>query len=152
MCNSVMEGATSAVYCQPMEKKSQIWLSLVGKHNRVHRPSDHDSVGEDRMYRIMHVLPWMPISCHEWADSTMIFMSNEIMSENYCRIASRVTEHRNHWLIISPFLLRMLHFDLALWCRHGSICGITRTRGTGIVTSYSSIVLTHTNWRKRYLE
>ena len=28
------------------------------------------------------------------------------------------------------------------------ICDVTRTRGTGIVTSYSSIVLARANWRK----
>ena len=28
------------------------------------------------------------------------------------------------------------------------ICDVTRTQGTGIVTSYSLIVLSHANWRK----
>ena len=28
------------------------------------------------------------------------------------------------------------------------ICDVTQTRGTGIVTSYSSIVLARANWRK----
>ena len=28
------------------------------------------------------------------------------------------------------------------------ICDVARTQGTGIVTSYSSIVLAHANWRK----
>ena len=28
------------------------------------------------------------------------------------------------------------------------ICDVMRTRGTGIMTSYSSIVLARTNWRK----
>ena len=30
--------------------------------------------------------------CHEWGDSTMIFTSDDVTSENHCRIASRVTK------------------------------------------------------------
>ena len=30
--------------------------------------------------------------CHEWGDSAMIFTSDEVTSENHCRIASRVTK------------------------------------------------------------
>ena len=39
-------------------------------------------------------------------------------------------------------------FDLALWRHHSSICDVTRTRGTGIVMSYLSIVLAHTHWHE----
>ena len=37
---------------------------------------------------------------------------------------------------------------LALWRPQSSICGVTRTRATGVVTSYSSIVLAGANWHK----
>ena len=30
--------------------------------------------------------------CHEWGDSAMIFTSDEVTSENHCRIAPRVTK------------------------------------------------------------
>ena len=40
----------------------------------------------------MHELPWITIFCHEWGDSAMIFTSDEVTSENHCRIASRVTK------------------------------------------------------------
>ena len=39
-------------------------------------------------------------------------------------------------------------FDLALWRHHSSICNVTRTRGYGIATSHSSIVLARINWYK----
>ena len=39
-------------------------------------------------------------------------------------------------------------FDLALWRHHSSTCNVTRTRGYGIATSHSSIVLARINWCK----
>ena len=38
---------------------------------------------------------WVTVNnnfCHEWADSAIIFTSDEVTSENHCRIASRVTK------------------------------------------------------------
>ena len=49
------------------------------------RVDSHISIG----LRIMHELPWITIFCHEWGDSAMIFTSDEVTSENHCRIASR---------------------------------------------------------------
>ena len=46
--------------------------------------------------RIVYGLPWMSISCHESGDSEMISTSNEITSENRCRISSRETKNRIH--------------------------------------------------------
>ena len=79
---------------------------------------------------------------HEWGDSAMIFTSDEVTSENHCRIASRVTKkviHGNeciilfitryfmswthispknyHRVLISPLLPRTVISDLVL-CRH----------------------------------
>ena len=37
---------------------------------------------------------WVTVNnnfCHEWGDSALIFMSDEVTSENHCRIPSRVT-------------------------------------------------------------
>ena len=42
----------------------------------------------------MHELPWITIFCHEWGDSAIHFTSDEVTSENHCRIASRVTKNR----------------------------------------------------------
>ena len=79
--------------------------------------------------------------CHEWGDSTMIFTSDEVTSENHCRIASRVTKkslftvtnvlfyilhailcHKSaknyHRTLISPLLLRAAFSDRALWRHH----------------------------------
>ena len=44
------------------------------------------------IWRIMHELPWITIFCHEWGNSAMIVTSDEVTSENHCRIASRVTK------------------------------------------------------------
>ena len=52
-------------------------------------------------------------------------------------------------MLIPPFS-PMTVYDpaLALWRPQSSICGVTRTRVTGVVTSYSSIVLAGANWHK----
>ena len=91
----------------------------------------------------MHELPWITIFCHEWGDSAMIFTSDEVTSENHCRITSWVTKkiviHGNeciilfltryfmswthksaknfHRALISPLLPRAAFSDWALW-RH----------------------------------
>ena len=40
----------------------------------------------------MHELPWITIFGHEWGDLPMIFTSDEVTSENYWQIESRVTQ------------------------------------------------------------
>ena len=92
----------------------------------------------------------------------MIFTNDEVTSENHCRIASRVTKiviqgnecivlfvapyimswtHKSaknyNRALISPLLPRAVFPDLALWRQHNW----SVTRDTGIVTSYSSIVI-----------
>ena len=92
----------------------------------------------------MHELPWITSFCHEWGDSAMIFTSDEVTSENHCRIASRVTKkiaiHGNeciilfltryflslthksakhyHRALISSMLPRAAFSDRALWRHH----------------------------------
>ena len=110
---------------------------------------------------------------HEWGDLPMIFTSDEVTSENHWQITSRVTKkiviHGNECIIL--FLTRcfiswthrsakqssIVHFTIVarddlFWLNIVTssqlICDVTRTRGTGIVTSYSSIVLARANWRK----
>ena len=45
--------------------------------------------------------------CHEWGDSVMIFTSDEVTSENHCRIASRVT--KNSLFTVTNVLFYFLH-------------------------------------------
>ena len=42
--------------------------------------------------KIIHLLPWIPIFCHLWSDSAMIFTRDFVTRENHCRIASLVTK------------------------------------------------------------
>ena len=111
--------------------------------------------------------------CHEWGDSAMIFTSDEVTSENHCRIASRVTEkssftvtnvvfyfshailcheHTNPLKLSSNAHFAIVVKDGLFWLSIMTspqlICDVTRTRDTGIVTSYSSIVIARVNWRK----
>ena len=55
----------------------------------------------------MHELPWITIFCHEWGDSAMIFTSDEVTSENHCRIASRVT--KTSLFMVTNVLFYFLH-------------------------------------------
>ena len=52
----------------------------------------------------MHELPWITIFGHEWGDLPMIFMSDEVTSENHWQITSRVTKkiviHGNECIIL----------------------------------------------------
>ena len=100
----------------------------------------------------------------------MIFTSDEVTSENHCRIASRVT--KKSLFTVTNVLLYFLHAILChehtnslrtlielsfCHCCQGRpfltmycdviTCGVMRTRNTGIVTS-SSIVIASANWRK----
>ena len=45
--------------------------------------------------------------CHEWRDSAMIFKSDEVTSENHCRIASQVT--KNLLFTVMNVLFYFLH-------------------------------------------
>ena len=52
---------------------------------------------------------WVTVNndfCHEWGNSAMIFMSDEVTSENHCRIASRVTKSL---FTVTNVLIHFLH-------------------------------------------
>ena len=53
-----------------------------------------------------------------------------------------------HRALISPLLPRAAFFWPSIVTSSQLICDVTRTQNTGIVTSYSSIVIARTNWRK----
>ena len=59
----------------------------------------------------MHELPWITIFGHEWGDLQMIFTSDEVTSENYGQITSRVT--KNSLFTVTNVLFYFLH---AIWC------------------------------------
>ena len=53
---------------------------------------------------------WVTVNndfCHEWGDSAMIFTSDEVTSENHCRIASRVT--KKSLFTVTNVLFHFLH-------------------------------------------
>ena len=125
----------------------------------------------------MHELPLITIFGHEWGDFPMILPSDEVTSENYRQIISRVTKKSlfmvTNVLFISYTLFYVLNtrfrkkkqsiahfaivakdgiFLLNIVTSSQLICDVTRTRGTAIVTSYSSIVLARANWRKGDLQ
>ena len=112
----------------------------------------------------------MTIFGDKWGDLPMIFTSDEVMSENHWQITSQVnkkslftvTNVSFYFLYailcsehtISQKQLSIAHFAIVdkdgLFCisivmSPHLICDITRT---SIVTSYSSIVNTHADWRK----
>ena len=124
--------------------------------------------------RIMHELPWIRFLGNEWGDLPIIFTSDEVTSENYWQIASRVTQKL--LFTITNVLFYLLHVIWCPWTQNSAkkqfsvadfatvakdrpfwfsivmslqlICDVTRMQVTGIVTSYSSIVLARANWRK----
>ena len=111
---------------------------------------------------------------HEWDELPIIFTSDEVTNENHWRIASRVTQ--SSLFMVTNVLFYFLHdslcpertifhsnqlsiADFAIVARDGPfwlsivtslqlICDVTRTWGTGIMTSYSAIVLARATWRK----
>ena len=115
----------------------------------------------------MHELQWITILGHEWGDLPIIFTSEEVTSENYMQIASRVTQKSLFTItnVLFYFLRAILCSwthkiaDFAIVASDGLLwlsivtslqlfCDVTRTRVTDTVTSYSSIVLARTKWRK----
>ena len=110
---------------------------------------------------------------HEWGDLPTIFTSDEVTSENQWQIGSRVTPKslftvtnvlfnsytlfyvmntQFHWkqLPITDFAIVAKDglFWLSIVTSPQLICDVTRTPDTGIVTSYSSIVIARANWRQ----
>ena len=53
------------------------------------------------------------------------------------------------WSITNfAFFAKNILSEMTLWYCHISICDVTRTRGTGIMTSYSSTFLVRAKWRR----
>ena len=100
----------------------------------------------------------------------MILTSDEVMSENQCHIASRVTKTVIH---ANPYIMLFLTRYFVSWTKKSAkkssianfaivtkdglfgiltsprlIYYVTRTQWNGIVTSDSLIVLARANWRK----
>ena len=120
----------------------------------------------------MHELPWITIFWsqvgwfanyfHEWRSHEWKSLANHLTSDQKIVIHGKEciilflaryfissTHHsstNNHQSLISPLSLRTVWLNIVTSSQ--LICGVTRTRGTGIVTSYSSIVLARANWRK----
>ena len=110
------------------------------------------------IYRIMHELSWITMFGHEWGDLPMC--------ENHWQIASRVG--KKSLVAVTNVLFYFLHTVLCLeytipplrhYCEGGLfwlnivtspelIYDVTWKQCFGIVTSYSSIVVVRTNWRK----
>ena len=104
---------------------------------------------------------WFANDFHEWHSHEWKSMANHLTSDhkivihgNECIILSLTcylmywTHHsatNKHRSLISPLSLTTV-FSFVTSPR--LICDVTRTRGTGIVTSYSSIVLARANWCK----
>ena len=110
---------------------------------------------------------------HEWGDLPIIVTNDEVTSENHWQIVSRVTP--KSLFAVTNVLFYFLH---AIWCHKHTIplkqlssvdfaivakdtlfwfsivtspqltYDVTRIQDTGIVTSYSAIVLARANWRK----
>ena len=126
------------------------------------------------IYRMMHGLPWITNfvtteaiwkwfsrvtksqlkivaeSLYEW-EKVGIHGNPYIMSflTRYLMIRSSSQTHQNNnRLLMSPLSPWTVFTDLALWRHHKSLYDVKRKLGTGIVTSYLSIVLARTNWRK----
>ena len=114
----------------------------------------------------MHELPWITICGHEWCDLPMIFTNDEVTSENHWN-HSHVTKRMHYYISYALFCVLNTQFrwkqssipHFAIVAKDGlfslsivtspqSICDVTLTRGTGIVTSYLLIVLERANWRK----
>ena len=131
-------------------------------------------------YRIMHDLPWITIFLvTSQAICQWFSLGTEVTSENHWQIASGVTPNNRYLSIVMNVLFYFLQAILCpehtvplkaiidrsfRHCHRGRffwlsivsspqlICDVTLTRATGIVTSYSSIVLVHANCmvQKRY--
>ena len=109
--------------------------------------------------------------CHEWGDSPKTFTTDEVTSEDHCRVAAWVTTIVSHGTLfyflyislipehmtpfktviecsISPLSERTVFYDSAL--RHNCSWPATSplTPSTGIVTSYSWSALSRANWLK----
>ena len=80
-------------------------------------------------------------SPHEWPKKSLFTLTNVLFY--FLHYFMSWTHHfstNNNRSLISPLSLRMVFSDLTLWRWHCHVNIVTRTRGTGIVTSYSPIV------------
>ena len=123
--------------------------------------------------RIVHGVAWITIfgsrvrlfanNFHEWRSHEWKSLANRITSDHNIVIHGKeciilfLTRYfmswthnssKNHYRsLISPLSLWTVFSVLALW-PFLLICDVTQTWGTGIVMSYSSIVLARANWCK----
>ena len=89
-------------------------------------------------------------SHHEWPKKSLLTVTNALFHFLHAILCPWMHNFagNNYWLSIPPLSLRTEFSDLALW-RHHIWYVTSRERGLlGIVTSYSSTVLTRANWLK----
>ena len=115
-----------------------------------------------KIYRIMHELPWKTNfwsrvrwftewseSPHEWLKRSLFMVTNVLF---YFLHVILCPEHiiplKNYRSLISPLSPRTVFFTLSIVTSPQLICDFTRTRVTGIMTSYLLIVLERPNWGK----
>ena len=86
-----------------------------------------------KLYRIVYGQPWITIFHHEWGDLALIFMSDEVTSENHWWIASQA------WRL---FLSQVRWFAMIfiLWHSHE----LNRCWIVSWVTKNSAFTVTHT--------
>ena len=116
-----------------------------------------------KSYR-MYGLPWIPISCLVTSEAIRQWFPLVTNTDFRSRVRWFGNDFHKWKLLPNRFTsynplkqLSIAHFaiiyysDLEMWRHHNSSCNVTQTRGTGIVTSFSSIVFDRVYWRKSYL-
>ena len=107
------------------------------------------------IYRIMYELTWITMFGHEWGDLPMC--------ENHWQIASRVgkkslvTVTNVFFLFLTHCLMSWIHNSARTtigcsfrhYCEGRSFLDVTWPQCSGIVTSYSSIVVARANFAER---
>ena len=148
----------------------EYWYGVFSDHSRFASISNFHLTSEGiPIYKDIKNNAWVTVNNDFWVTSeAIIFTSNKVMSENDWQIASRVTQ--KVLITVTNVLFYFLHAilcpehtlsiaDIAIVTKDGLfwlsivtspqlICDVTRTWGTGIVRSYSSIVLAGANWHK----
>ena len=111
---------------------------------------------------------WFANDFHEWRSHSWNFLVNRfVMRDKISLFTANHTilyfytqcytlygrDESNCRSLISTLSPRTVLSNLALWCHHGITltCDVTQRGSTGIVTSYSSIVLAGANWHKLIL-
>ena len=102
----------ASILSRPQCLKVMAWLLFSTKLNTAYCLGSSEAVLY-KIYRIMHGLPWITILGHEWSDLSIIFTSDEVMSEKSSahRISSdkNIVIHGNKCIIL--FLTQCLCSD-----------------------------------------